>query len=140
MVNAGDKNTSSMHHPRRRNVTTSMVGLKKKKGHIRPNLAQNGEPIDIAVDAEEEEWSTREIELGTHEKKKNDEPQRYSWGTKKKNNNGKPQRYSWGTQKMKNNGEPQRYSWGTQKKIKNGETQRYSWGTQKKRIMVNPEI
>ena len=30
-VNAGNKNTSSMHHPQRRNVTTSMVGLKKKK-------------------------------------------------------------------------------------------------------------
>ena len=29
-------------HPRRRNVTTSMVGL--KNDHIRNNLTQNGEP------------------------------------------------------------------------------------------------
>ena len=29
-----------MHHPRRRNVTTSMVGL--KNGHIRKYLTQNG--------------------------------------------------------------------------------------------------
>ena len=40
-VNAGNKNTPSMHHPWRRNVTTSMVGL--KNGHIRKNLTQNGE-------------------------------------------------------------------------------------------------
>ena len=31
-----------MHHPRRQNVTTSMVGL--KNSHIRKNLTQNGEP------------------------------------------------------------------------------------------------
>ena len=30
---------------------------------------------------------------------------------KKKKKNGEPQRYSWGTQKKKKNGEPQRYSW-----------------------------
>ena len=41
-VNAGNKNTPSKHHPRRRNVTTAMVGL--KKGHIRKNLTKNGEP------------------------------------------------------------------------------------------------
>ena len=41
-VNAGNKNTPSMHHPRRRNVTTSMVGL--KNGHVRKTLTQNGEP------------------------------------------------------------------------------------------------
>ena len=29
-VNAGNINTPSLHHPRRRNVTTSMVGLKKR--------------------------------------------------------------------------------------------------------------
>ena len=29
-VNAGNKNTPSTHHPRRRNVTTLMVGLKKR--------------------------------------------------------------------------------------------------------------
>ena len=37
------KNTPSTHHPRRRNVTTLMVGL-KKNGHIRKNLTQSGEP------------------------------------------------------------------------------------------------
>ena len=37
-VNAGNKNTLSTHHPRRRNVTTLMVGL--KNGHIRKNLTQ----------------------------------------------------------------------------------------------------
>ena len=41
-MNAGNRNTLSMHRPRRRNVTTSMVGL--KNGHIRKNLTQNGEP------------------------------------------------------------------------------------------------
>ena len=41
-VNAGNKNTLSTHHPRRRNVTTLMVGL--KNGHISKNLTQSGEP------------------------------------------------------------------------------------------------
>ena len=40
-VNAGNKNTPSTHHPRRRNVTTLMVGL--KNGHIRKNLTENGD-------------------------------------------------------------------------------------------------
>ena len=35
-VNAGNKNTPSMHHLRRWNVTTSVVGL--RNGHIRKNL------------------------------------------------------------------------------------------------------
>ena len=43
------KSTSSMHHPWRWNVTTSMVRLQKqknktKKDHIRKNVAKNGEP------------------------------------------------------------------------------------------------
>ena len=41
-VNAGNKNTPSMHHPRRWNVTTSAVGL--KNGHIHKSLIPNGEP------------------------------------------------------------------------------------------------
>ena len=41
-ANACNKNTPSMHRPRRRNVTTSMVGL--KNSHIRKNLTQNSEP------------------------------------------------------------------------------------------------
>ena len=36
------KKTPSTHHPRRRNVTTLMAGL--KNGHIRKNLTQSGEP------------------------------------------------------------------------------------------------
>ena len=47
-LNAGNKYTPSMHHPRRRNVTTWMVGL-KKNGHIRKNLTQKMvNPRDIA--------------------------------------------------------------------------------------------
>ena len=46
-VNAGNKNTPRTHHPRRRNVTTLMVGL--KNGHIRrkshPKMVN---PRDIA--------------------------------------------------------------------------------------------
>ena len=41
-VNAGNKNTPSMHHPRRWNATTSMVGL--KNSHIHKHLTQNCEP------------------------------------------------------------------------------------------------
>ena len=42
-VNAGNKNTPSMHHPRRWNVTTSMIGLKNCQ--ICKNLTlKNGEP------------------------------------------------------------------------------------------------
>ena len=46
-VNAGNKNTPSTHHPRRRNVTTLMVGL--ENSHIRKNLTQKVvNPRDIA--------------------------------------------------------------------------------------------
>ena len=41
-VNASNKNMTSMHHPQRPNVTTSMVGL--KNGHIRKNLTKSHEP------------------------------------------------------------------------------------------------
>ena len=47
-MNISIKYTPNMHHPRRRNVTTSMVGLKTKtkpqNGHISKNLTKNGEP------------------------------------------------------------------------------------------------
>ena len=55
-VNAGNKNTPSTHHPRRRNVTTLMVGLKKKQKTV----------------------------TYTKISPKSGEPQRYSSGTKKK--------------------------------------------------------
>ena len=41
-VDCQQQNTPSMHHPRRRNVTTSTVGL--KNSHIRKNLTLNDEP------------------------------------------------------------------------------------------------
>ena len=45
-VNAGNKNTPSTHHPRRRNVTTLMVGL--KNGHICKSHPKVVNPRDIA--------------------------------------------------------------------------------------------
>ena len=46
-VNAGNKNTPSVHHPRRWNGTTSMVGLKKMVTYtkISPKM---GNPRDLA--------------------------------------------------------------------------------------------
>ena len=49
LVYISNKNTPSMHHPGRWNVTTSMVGL--KNGHIR----KKSHPRDIAGNAEEEQ-------------------------------------------------------------------------------------
>ena len=56
-VNAGNKNTPSTHHSRRRNVTTLMVRLKKKTVTYAKISPKSGEP------------------------------QRYSWGTEKKKKN-----------------------------------------------------
>ena len=53
-MNAGNKNTPGTHHPRRRNVTTLMIGLKKKRSHTQKISPKSGDP------------------------------QRYSWGTQKK--------------------------------------------------------
>ena len=64
-VNASNKNTSSMHHPRRRNVTTSVVGL--KNGHIRKNLTQNGEPQRYRRGTQQQqqnEWKKGYMHLG----------------------------------------------------------------------------
>ena len=119
-----NKNTHCTHQPRRWNVTTSMVVL--KKSHMR--FKTSPKTVKLGNTAEEEEkqefiiLTLSGLLISGHT---NGEAQRYSWGTQKKN--GEAQRYSWGTQKK--NGEAQRYSWGTQK---NGEAQRYSWGTQKK--------
>ena len=55
-INAGNKNTPSMHHPRRRNVATLMVGL--KNSHICKNLTQK--------------WWTPEIQLGNAEEEEED--------------------------------------------------------------------
>ena len=51
-MNAGNKNTPSMHHPQRRNVTTSMVGIKKKWSHTQKSHTK---------------WWTPEIQLGKAE-------------------------------------------------------------------------
>ena len=42
------KNTPSTHHPRRRNVTTLMVGLKKKRSHTQTSHPKVVKPRDIA--------------------------------------------------------------------------------------------
>ena len=46
-VNAGNKNTPIMHHPRRRNVTTLMVGL-KNRSHTQKSHPKVVNPRDIA--------------------------------------------------------------------------------------------
>ena len=43
-VNAGNKNTPSMHHPQRRNVTTSIVGFKTRSHNYAKVSPKNGEP------------------------------------------------------------------------------------------------
>ena len=48
------KRTPSMHHPRRRNVTTCMVGL--ENGHIRKNLTENGEPLRSGWERRRSNW------------------------------------------------------------------------------------
>ena len=73
-MNAGNKNTPSTHHPRRRNVTTLMVGLKKKK---------------------------RSHKQKTHPK--SGEPQRYSWGMPKKKKTNKKQNKQKTKNKKKHN-------------------------------------
>ena len=60
-VNVGYKNTPSIQHPRRRDVTTSMVGLrnvlirKKKKRKKSPKMAKTIEKKKTTGNAEEEE-------------------------------------------------------------------------------------
>ena len=46
-VNASNKNTPSTHHPRRRNVTTLMVGF-KKRSHMQKSHPKMVNPRDIA--------------------------------------------------------------------------------------------
>ena len=46
-MNAGNKSTPSTHHPRRRNVTTLMVGL-KKRSHTQKSHPKVVNPRDIA--------------------------------------------------------------------------------------------
>ena len=60
-VNGGNKNTPSLHHPRRQNVTTSMVGL--KNSHIHKNLTQIGEP-------QRSSWGTQKQKMGICQQEK----------------------------------------------------------------------
>ena len=70
-VNASNKDTPSMHHPRRLNVATSMVGLKKTKTVTCAKISlKTVNPRDKAGNAEEE-----------------GEPQRYSWKRRRRSSN-----------------------------------------------------
>ena len=60
-MNAVNKNTPSMHHSRKRKVTTSIVGL--KNSHLRKTSQKKKlNPRDIAGNAEEEEEEEDEEE------------------------------------------------------------------------------
>ena len=48
----------SMRHQRRRNVTTSMVELKKNYGHVRTNLTQHGKPQNYSWELRRRRKST----------------------------------------------------------------------------------
>ena len=63
--------TPSTHHPRRRNVTTSIIGL--EKGHVGKNLTENGWELrrKRIVSFRDTAWKAEE--------EKHDQPQRYSW-------------------------------------------------------------
>ena len=53
-VIVNNKNTSSMHYPRRQTVTTSIVGLKKKRVKYTKVSPKMVNPRDLAENAEEE--------------------------------------------------------------------------------------
>ena len=58
-VNAGNKNTPSTHHPRRRNVTTLMVGL-KKRSHTQKSHPKVVNPRDIAGERKKNKTKTKQ--------------------------------------------------------------------------------
>ena len=66
-VNAGNKNTPSMHHPWRWNVTTSVVGLKNV--HIRKNLTQSGEPQRYNSECRKRKTRRRSLKTMAHTSK-----------------------------------------------------------------------
>ena len=91
-VNAGNKSTPSMHHARKWNVTTLMVGL--KNSHICKNLTKTGEPQRYSWEYRKNKenlrysWEHRirrspEIQLGTQNKEK---PRDTAGNTKNKEN------------------------------------------------------
>ena len=77
-VNAGNKNTPSMHHPRRQNVTTSMAGLKTVT--CAKNLTQNGEPQRYSWKCRRKKKRTgkRNLELNSWDPRTDGDPMRLS--------------------------------------------------------------
>ena len=73
-VNAGNKNTPSTHHPRRRNVTTLMVGF-KKWAHTQKSHPKVVNPRDIAGE-----------HTHTHTQKKTRKKHKWICSTKSKTN------------------------------------------------------
>ena len=63
-VNASNKNTPSTHHPRRRNVTTLMVGL-KKRSHMQKSHPKVVNPRDIAGERKKKKKKKKKTFLPT---------------------------------------------------------------------------
>ena len=61
-VNAGNKNTPSTHHPRRRNVTTLMVGL-KKWSHTQKSHPKVVNPRDTAGERKKKKKKKERVKL-----------------------------------------------------------------------------
>ena len=59
------KNTPSTHHPRRRNVTTLMVGLKKKRSHMQKSHPKVVNPRDIAGERKKQ-TNKQKLSLQSH--------------------------------------------------------------------------
>ena len=71
-MNAGKKKKPSIHHPRRRNVTTSVVGLKKTVAyaHISPKKMAN--PRDTAGNAKKKKKKKTKKKRKKKKKEKED--------------------------------------------------------------------
>ena len=67
-VNAGNKNTPSTHHPRRQNVTTLMVGL-KKRSHTQKSHPKVVNPRDVAGERKKKKKKYIYIYIGSSHKK-----------------------------------------------------------------------
>ena len=77
-VNASSKTTPSMYHPRRRNVTTSMVGL--RNGHIHKNLAKIGKPLRYSLERRRRSPKTVQLQKQTGSMNHRFYPQREAFG------------------------------------------------------------
>ena len=74
-VNAGNKSTPSTHHPRRRNVTTSMIGLTNKQNNQQTNKQTKSPTIN-------KQTKIRSRRQKSH--LRSGGPQRYSWECRKR--------------------------------------------------------